>query len=320
MVIFKINPHFAYVSCGTPAGKKMTTCKCCGGPAGFCCKSTERAAILPFEAVVKATSKKTARLIKRAASGSCDLATDLAGGAANLRCGECVSNKDGTYTFSQVVLVVVQRELAPVTKEFIASTANPELWDLCYTERQCAATALYCDVMASLLYVYRDGVDIQACDIQIARAAMCFFASLVKDPSADEVYKSRYIELHGGSQSDKVCAVCGKLGDFRECARCKSGVYICSRACHKSRHLAVCDVLVDSPGDANVQALRLAQEITTSIADADYLEYYGKPILSHICAVCGAAAKNKCPTCKKAYYCSRTCQALAFIVHKRLFH
>jgi hypothetical protein len=276
--------------------------------------------MLPFKAIVKATCKKSARLIKKSARESCDLDFKLADGAAYISCNECVDNKDGTYTFSKVVLVVVLRKLAPVTKEFLASKANPELWDLCYTERQCAATALYCDVMASLLYVYRDGVDIQACDTQIARAAMCFFASLVKDPSADEVYKTRYIALNGGSQSDKVCAVCAKVGDFGECQRCKSGVYICSRACHKSLHEDVCDIIAEEPGEPNLRAVYLAQEITQSFVEEDFLEHYGKPILSHICAVCGAAAKNKCRTCKNSYYCSKTCQSLAFTVHKRLHH
>jgi hypothetical protein len=36
--------------------------------------------------------------------------------------------------------------------------------------------------------------------------------------------------------------------------------------------------------------------------------------------VCGAAAKHKCNTCKKVYYCSKTCQTMAFPVHKRIHH
>jgi hypothetical protein len=62
-------------------------------------------------------------------------------------------------------------------------------------------------------------------DTDIAKAAMWFFASLVKDPGADEAYKTRYIELHGGSPSDKICVECGKVGDFDECTKCNA-VYV----------------------------------------------------------------------------------------------
>ena len=84
----------------------MPTCTGCGAPEGFCCKSNERALMLPFKAIVKATCKKSARLIKKSARESCDLDFKLADGAAYISCNECVDNKDGTYTFSQVVLAL----------------------------------------------------------------------------------------------------------------------------------------------------------------------------------------------------------------------
>ena len=38
------------------------------------------------------------------------------------------------------------------------------------------------------------------------------------------------------------------------------------------------------------------------------------------CEVCGSAARHKCNTCRKIYYCSKACQTLAFPVHKRIHH
>ncbi len=48
---------------------------------------------------------------------------------------------------------------------------------------------------------------------------------LLRVLGADEAYKTRYIELHGGSPSDKICVECGKVGDFDECTKCNA-VYV----------------------------------------------------------------------------------------------
>jgi hypothetical protein len=71
-----------------------------------------------------------------------------------------------------------------------------------------------------------------------------------------------------------------------------------------------------------VRTLHLAQEIDvfTTKPEDFFRRHYCKPVLSRICEVCGAAAKHKCNTCKNVYYCSKTCQVLAFPVHKRLHH
>ena len=183
---------------------------------------------------------------------------------------------------------------------------------------------LYCDVFLRMLDTYEIGIMINTSNSNLVRTAMCFFASLVKDPSADDVYKTRYIAHHGGSSTDKKCSVCEKVGDFSECQRCKAGIYICSLACQNSLHVDVCNILVENPMAERtsdyMQALQLAQEIHTftTMPDEFSVKHYCKPTLSRICEVCGAAAKHKCNIRKKVYYCS--CQTLAFSMHKRLHH
>ena len=244
---------------------------------------------------------------------------------SSLDCNECVDNKDGTFTLSKICLVVVPRGRALVSNDFLG-VCTPVMWDECFTERQCAGVALYCDVIAKILWTGGMGFTIHASESFVVRAVMCFFASLVKDPSADEVYESRYIALHGGSSTDKKCSVCEKVGDFSECQRCKAGIYICSLACQKLLHVDVCNTLVKNPMSQrtsdHVQALRLVHEIRTftKMPSEVYRDHYCKPVLSRICEVCGVEANHKCNTCKKVYYCSKTCQTLAFPVHKRLHH
>ena len=288
--------------------------------------------MLPFEvtvdlSVLESESKHMASCLKKAASGASEFLLGLTREQMNssLRCSKCVDNKDGTFTFSEVSLDVVQRNRDLVSSVYLQS-CKPVLWNECFTERQCAGMFLYCDVFLRMLDTYEIGIMINTSNSNLVRTAMCFFASLVKDPSADDVYKTRYIALHGGSSTDKKCSVCEKVGDFSECQRCKAGIYICSPGCQHSLHLDICNSLVEAPVDKrtcqNFQALQLAQEINvfTTMPIEVFEGHYCKPTLSRICKVCGAAAKHKCNTCKKVYYCSKTCQTLAFPVHKRLHH
>jgi hypothetical protein len=283
---------------------------------------------IPFDVTVnlstmESNDKGMACCLKKATRESIDFVLELVSEPmhAALSCGNCVDNKDGTFTMSRVYLMV--------TRQALASKINPEvckLWDICLTERQCAGITLYYDVFSKMFYLHQIGVTICALPLNIARTMMCFFAYLVKDPSADDVYKTRYIALHGGSSADKKCSVCEKVGDFRECQRCKAGIYICSPVCQHSLHLDICNALVETPVDKracqNFQSLQLAQEINmfTTMPIEVFDGHYCKPTLSRICEVCGAVAKHKCNTCKKVYYCSKTCQTLAFPVHKRLHH
>ena len=114
---------------------------------------------------------------------------------SSLRCFKCVDNKDGTFSLSRVGLVVVPRQRA-VTESM--DLCNPGLWDACFTERQCAGVSLYCDVLSKILSARLDGIAIPAQDMDIVKTVMCFFASLVKDPGADEVYKARAVVLAMG--------------------------------------------------------------------------------------------------------------------------
>ena len=319
----------------------IVSCVICGAPARSASRSMARclhciksracetdSVVMPFDitvniATLEKADRQMAECVEKAARTSNELIIGLTRDPAHssLRCFKCVDNKDGTFSLSRVGLVVVPRQRA-VTESM--DLCNPGLWDACFTERQCAGVSLYCDVLSKILYARLDGITIHAQEMEIVKTVMCFFASLVKDPGADEVYKARYIALNGGSPDDKVCDVCKKVGDFGECQRCKSGVYICGPDCQQSLHPAVCYALVKAPAHMKtaVRTLHLAQEIDvfTTKPEDFFRRHYCKPVLSRICEVCGAAAKHKCNTCKNVYYCSKTCQVLAFPVHKRLHH
>jgi hypothetical protein len=92
-----------------------------------------------------------------------------------------------------------------------------ELSAHCITEQQCAGVMLYGDIYASLFELRSQGYTIRAPALEIARLCICYFASLLNDPTSVDVYRDRHAELNGGSSSDKVCAACWAVGDFKEC-------------------------------------------------------------------------------------------------------
>ena len=69
--------------------------------------------------------------------------------------------------------------------------------------------------------------------------------------------------------------------------------------------------------EVNTSDLHLFNETTRFFAS---LVKGSGPAAARVCEVCGVAAKHKCNTCRKVYYCSKACQTLAFPVHKRIHH
>jgi len=75
------------------------------------------------------------------------------------------------------------------------------------TEQQCAGVMLYGDIYVSLHDLCNHGITINAPDIEVIRVCICYFASLLNDPTSVDVYRDRHVELNGGSSSDKVCVL-----------------------------------------------------------------------------------------------------------------
>ena len=200
-----------------------------------------------------------------------------------------------------------------------------ELTALCMTEQQCAAAMLYGDIYVSLYDLRSHGITIHAPDIEVARVCICHFATLLNNPTSVDVYRDRHVELNGGSSSDKVCAACWAVGDFKECQTCKIGIYTCSTGCYMSCHFDLCKNIMKLPLEKRtpgaIKSLQMCQAVQFMETDEpEVFKAFSKPALSRICAVCGIRGTLKCGTCLKTYYCSKACQTLAYPVHRRLHH
>ena len=293
-------------------------------------KSTPKNVLLamPFDinvdmSILRRTSPHAERMITKyfKDGGSYDLCIPLTE-SSSLHSNECVDNKNDTYTISSAFIQIEHRERSVPRKEPHDSHML-ELANRCLTEQQCAGVMLYGDVYARLFILRDDGFTINAADVEIGHVFMCFFGGLLDDPTSNDVYRDRHIELHGGLPSDKVCSACWAVGDFKECEKCNIGIYTCSTGCYMSCHSFACKKIMQLPLECRkinpIASFRVTQSVRL-MEDPEVFKAFSKPALSRICTVCGIRGTLKCGTCLKTYYCSKACQTLAYPVHRRLHH
>jgi hypothetical protein len=274
--------------------------------------------VLPFDATVDVLglTPSAHRVFLKSYSKGSLARIPLAAKAWLMGCVESV--QDNTFQISNIRLLFNTRERTVDVKK---DKCILELASISHTEQQSAGVFLYGDVYASLISV--PGVKIHAPTIEIGRACMCYFASLLNDATSKDVYINRKMEL--GSPGDKLCVACWAVGDFKECTKCNLGIYTCSPGCFISCHFDLCSEIVKLPVERRtrevIASFHLSQTIQLlDVNEPQIIKAFSKPMVSRICAVCGVYGTLKCGTCKKIYYCSKECQTLAFPAHKRMYH